>query len=322
MHSAERVVEALRARRELWEPAPGLVGLRGDAAALRNAIGREIAAVTARFADEEWNVPPGLTLATLARADYFLSFPKWLTAACHLGAEAGGLEQMARAAEPADDVRAVLAASDVAMPPAVCYHVYAELAGRRIGRAVRVTAECSCWRHEAPHFHTLVRDWAFTMREAVCVGSAQQTESFRRRGAAAASALAERLGLQTSVVQAEDPFFLPTSRGRALLQRIKALKHELVVEPPGTPAVAIASFNHHERFFGDAFGIMLADGTAASSACIAFGIERWLLAFLVTHGPAARAWPEVRGAAEGIEAEPETAVAPAAPLAVAGRARR
>ena len=52
MYSTERVIEALRARRELWEPAPGLVGLRGETAALRDAIEREIAAVARSLAPE------------------------------------------------------------------------------------------------------------------------------------------------------------------------------------------------------------------------------------------------------------------------------
>ena len=44
-------------------------------------------------------------------------------------------------------------------------------------------------------------------------------------------------------------------------------------------------------FFGEAFGIRLPDGSAAASACVAFGIERWTLAFLAAHGTDARHWP-------------------------------
>ena len=87
MPRPERVIDALRARRELWEPAPGLVGLRGDAAALRIALAAEIAQITRVFGDEEWDVPPGIPLETLARADYFVSFPRFLTAVAHLGAD-------------------------------------------------------------------------------------------------------------------------------------------------------------------------------------------------------------------------------------------
>jgi seryl-tRNA synthetase len=295
MYSTERVIEALRARRELWEPAPGLVGLRGETAALRDVIEREIAAVARALAPEPWHVPAALPLHTLARADYFLSFPQWLTVAGHLGAEDAALERVARAADPADEARAALVASDVALPPAACYHVYAALSGMRLGRAVTVSTACTCFRHEAPSFRPLARDWSFMMREAVCVGGSAEAEDFRRTGETAVVSLATRLGIVAAVVQAEDPFYLPTARGRALLQRVKALKHELVVRPASGPPIAIASFNQHERFFGNAFDIrLLSDGGAASSACVAFGIERWLLAFLLTHGPEPRRWPAVQ----------------------------
>jgi hypothetical protein len=90
---------------------------------------------------------------------------------------------------------------------------------------------------------------------------------------------------------ASDPFFAPTSRGRAALQRIKGLKHELALQFPDGRSLAIASFNDHESFFGEAFDIKLPSGDHASSGCVAFGIERWLLAVLATHGTNPSGWP-------------------------------
>ena len=55
--------------------------------------------------------------------------------------------------------------------------------------------------------------------------------------------------------------------------------------------LAIASFNDHELFFGDAFGISLADGMPAWTGCVAFGLERWLLAVLASYGVDPRNWP-------------------------------
>ncbi|HEV8611945.1 MAG TPA: hypothetical protein VGQ73_00455, partial [Gemmatimonadales bacterium] len=136
----------------------------------------------------------------------------------------------------------------------------------------------------------LERGWAFTMREIICLGTPEDTAAFSRRGSQRATELAEELGLEALIVEASDPFFAPSARGKALLQRVKALKHELLL-PIGSRRIAAASFNHHERFFGDGFGIRTADGAAASTACVAFGLERWLLAFLCAHGPESRSWP-------------------------------
>lgn len=236
-------------------------------------------------------VPAALSLETLARAEYFASFPQWLTTASHLSDDEAVLERVAVADDPARVAAAAVGAPRAALPPAVCYHAYAALADRTLARAATLTAQCTCWRHEGTRTAPLERGWAFTMREAVLIGGDAEVTAFRADGIARAVALAAALGLDGQLVEAADPFFMPTSRGRALLQQMKALKHELVV-PIGTDqALAIASFNHHETFFGRAFGIGLGDGTPAASGCVAFGLERWLLAFLCAHGPDPRGWP-------------------------------
>ena len=104
-----------------------------------------------------------------------------------------------------------------------------------------------------------------------------------------AQSVANRLGVRGEIAAAEDPFFAPTARGRGLLQRIKGLKQELRLDVGDGDTVAAASFNLHERFFGAAFDIRLPDGSPAFSACVAFGLERWLLASLVaSHAPISR----------------------------------
>jgi seryl-tRNA synthetase len=296
MRSAERVVAELRARGELWEAAPGLVGLRGDALALRNSLER-LAADAAGGAGtacsdscEEWLPPAALSLSTLARASYFSSFPQWLTLASHLREDMESLERVALSADPAAAACEAVAPADAALPPAVCYHVYAALAGRVLHAPAFVTAQGTCWRHEGDNLRPLARGWAFTMREGVCVGDADAVEAFRARGIERALSLAASLGLEARLQEATDPFFAPTARGRALLQRLKSLKQELRL-PVGQETTAAASFNLHERFFGEAFDIRLTDGTPAASACVAYGVERWLLAFLAAHGTDARSWP-------------------------------
>ena len=296
MPGIEGTVRALRERGEWWQAAPGLVGLRGDALALYRRIERSVAAIAREETDDEWLVPAALPLETLARADYFASFPQWLTVASHLTDDAHLLEQVASDADPASAARSALAPAKAALSPAVCYHTYAALAGSTVGPERLMTAQGTCWRHEGERLMPLERGWAFTMREIVCLGTAESTEAFRQRGMRHAASLAAALGLDGDIVPATDPFFAPTARGRALLQRVKALKHELLLPVTPQRGIAAASFNHHETFFGTAFDIRLADGTAASTACVAFGIERWLLAVLAAHGPDARHWPMVADA--------------------------
>lgn len=308
MRQAETVVAELRDRGDLWQPVAGLIGLRGDALLLLQALEHAIGELC-RHDSPEWRVPPGLAFETLERADYFASFPQWLTVASHLSDDGTALERVARADRPAAAARRELASADAALPPAVCYHGYTALGDRVIEPPVTFTAQGTCWRHEGDRLAPLERGWAFTMREAVCLGTAEQAEAFRRLWIERANALVVALGLEGVVRTATDPFFAPTGRGRAMLQQMKALKHELHLPIGHGRSVAAASFNHHETFFGAAFGIHLANGEPAASSCVAFGLERWLLAFLVRHGTNRADWPEVE-AAVAVHPEPERRSAP------------
>lgn len=292
MWAPETILRVLRERGELWQSAPGLVGLRGDALALLRRVERAIAALALDEAPDEWRLPPAIPLETLERADYFDSFPQWLTVAAHLRNDPAELERVARAASPSAAARDAVAPAGAALAPAVCYHVYAALAGTTVGAPPRlVTVQGDCWRHEGHRFVPLERGWAFTMREIVCIGTADDVRECVSRGLCRVSDFADALGLSGTIVQAADPFFAPTARGKALLQRAKGLKRELLLPLAPGHSLAAASFNHHETFFGTAFGIRLPDGTPAATGCLAFGLERWLLAILCAHGPDPAGWP-------------------------------
>ena len=281
MRPHERVIRELKSRGELWEPAAGLVGIRGDALARLREIEARVATLCARETGDEWRVPSALPLEALERSGYFASFPHWLTVAAHLTDDERALERIATSATPAADAANATEAASAALPPAVCYHVYSALSGQTLGETKLVTAQGTCWRHEGNRHAALERGWAFTMREIVCIGTEAECIRFRDRGIDAARTLAAELDIEGRFETAEDPFFAPTGRGRALLQRIKSLKQELRLSIGDNETIAAASFNLHERYFGEAFDITLPDGSPAYSACVAFGLERWLLASLV-----------------------------------------
>jgi seryl-tRNA synthetase len=289
MQRPNALLAELRARGELWEPAPGLVGLRGRPLAELRRIEQLVASLCAAETDDEWLVPPALPLETLERSGYFASFPHWLTLASHLSDDEATLERVASSTAPARAASEAAAPAAAALPPAVCYHVYSTLRGSTLRGPRVVTAQACCWRHEGDRLAPLERAWAFTMREIVCIGSAAECAAFHGRGVAIARTLAAVLGLEWSIEAAEDPFFAPTARGRALLQRVKGLKHELRLPLGDGLTTAAASFNSHESFFGEAFDIRLASGEPAHTACVAFGLERWLLAALLRGEHAAAA---------------------------------
>jgi seryl-tRNA synthetase len=291
MLSPEEVIRRLRERGSLLEVAPGVSGLRGPVVSLLREIEAALADLARAETSNEWVAPAGVSFETLERAKYFASFPQWLTAASHLSGDEAALHRIAASASPGAAARSSLEPADVVLPPAVCYNAYAAHADSVIAAPVVMTAQGTCWRYEGERLAPLERGWAFTMREIVCLGAQHDVREFLDRSVERVSGLERVLGIDCEMLAASDPFFAPNARGRAALQRIKGLKHELVFRFPDGRPLAIASFNDHELFFGEAFSISLPDGSPAWSGCVAFGLERWLMAVLVTHGVEPSDWP-------------------------------
>lgn len=299
MPRPDEIVRALRKRGELWEPGPGIVTLRGDVARLIDALEQTIARLCIADSLEEWRIPPAIDFLTLARADYFASFPQWLTLVSHLSDDEAALQKVAELNDPS---RAAVSPPQAALNPAVCYHVYSNLAGQVVDAPRIITAQSTCWRHEGSRHVPLARQWAFTMREVVFVGAVADARLFLRRASSRVIDLARALGLDPTVAVASDPFFAPTARGKQLLQQLEELKHEMLLPIGADARIAAASFNLHGTFFGQAFDIRLPTGVPATTACVAFGLERWLLAFLVRYGVDAAAWPTVDSLLEPLHA--------------------
>ena len=182
----------------------------------------------------------------------------------------------------------------VVLSPAVCYHAYPEWSGRTLGDTpTLLTARGQCYRYEDGNHVPLERLWEFTMREIIVIGTRQQVEDVRQSLVRQVTALVGMLELDASIETATDPFFAAGDEGRRLMQQAGALKYELRLAVDATGrTIAAASFNHHHDFFGTRFGIRLADDTPAHSGCVAFGLERWVLALFAQHGVDRDVWPD------------------------------
>jgi len=119
----------------------------------------------------------------------------------------------------------------------------------------------------------------------VHIGGRPDVEVFLEEASRRVTLLASALGLTAKLEKATDPFFDPERSPKYRHAKLFPTKTELVVE-----GVAIASFNDHRNFFGEAFGINSPAGPA-NTACFAFGIERWVHAIVATHGMNPAEWP-------------------------------
>ena len=238
----------------------------------------------------EHRFPSMIAAKSLAPIAYLKSFPHLATFATSGNRDEKSLRQLAEQCGsehriPVSDE--LLEPVEQLLTPAACSHFYHRLAGSRIDTPLYLTTNCQCHRREE-HYLPLQRQWCFQMRELVCIGDAGAIDPFIDQCRDKIDDLILSLGIGGNWQSATDPFFDPTADPKALAQILEPVKQELCIED----GLAIASLNKHRSFFGECYEIKFGDD-AAHSACVAFGIERWLHALFQAHGSDPATWPEV-----------------------------
>ncbi|MDI1297811.1 amino acid--[acyl-carrier-protein] ligase [Methylotenera sp.] len=183
-----------------------------------------------------------------------------------------------------------LSQTDVTLTPASCYPLYPTLAGNLPEGGALFDLNCYCFRHEPSN--DPARLMSFEIRENVRAGSPEEVQKWRHSWLDRGHNLLESLGLSVVLDTASDPFFGRGGRMMKASQKELELKFELLVDIWGKDnPTACASFNYHQDHFSHLFGIHLADGADAHTACLGFGIDRLVIALLKTHGFDMNAWP-------------------------------
>lgn len=257
-----------------------------------------------------WNAVPVLTptlipSGTLSRCDYFRSFPQSLTFAAHLREDTQVVDNFRARHATADDLDhqtlGDLDTPEACLSPAVCYHVYHLQQNRTVPAGGLVYSICGkCFRYESTNLSDLRRLWDFTMREVVFLGAREDVLKQRERSIGMMSDFLESHKLAGEIRTASDPFFIsPDAVSKTYFQLSSESKFEVSLLLPGDERTAVGSHNYHSDFFGRAFQTDVAEAGPMHSVCVAFGIERWVHAFLHQHGSNPDRWPEpVRRAAE------------------------
>ncbi len=271
----------------------GQAVLSGALLALADRLDQLFCRLASRWGAAELRFPTFIPAAELDRVDYFRSFPQLATFPACLAEDDENLERFTSrppvSADGAVRLAGIGPVLDV-LTPAACYHLYIHHKGQRFDRPRYFTTRNTCFRRES-HYLPLERQWSFTMREIVCMGTGPETRAFLEEAEAAVDGLAHGMGLPVAWSIATDPFFRPSANPAYLMQKVDPTKRELLFEE----RLAIGSVNLHHDHFGRAYSIARGTGRDVEpvhTACVAFGIERWLAAFLHhfgTEGP----WPEL-----------------------------
>lgn len=250
--------------------------------------------LAARCGAVEHRFPTFIAADVLGRLDYFRSFPHLATFPVTLDGDPANLQAFVDGTPLDAQGRLHLtrhAALRDVLTPAACYHCYPSLQGRALNEPTRMTTLATCFRREA-HYLPLQRQWSFSMREIVCVGSADEVTAFIIDHRGKVEPLLQKLAIKAAFEHASDPFFNPRRNPKYIAQKLDPVKTEIVFGGN----LAIGSLNLHRNYFGEAFGIRR-DGQAAFSGCVAFGLERWLYALFSSHGPNVANWPNLDEAA-------------------------
>jgi hypothetical protein len=291
----------------------GVLGLYGRSAAYQDVadgVSRMISRWSAELGAVRLRFPPVLARATFAHTNYLESFPD-LMGSVHVfdGGDAEHKELLRRV-ESDGDWSALLDPADVVLAPAACHAVYPLCTGTVPAGGKVFDVSSFCFRHEPSS--QAARMQSFVMHEIVYVGTAHDAWAHRETGLARGLAMLSGIGLEMSAVPASDPFFGRVGTVLAAGQLDEQLKIEGVTAIPagggpagGGPAgggpvgggpvseglTAIMSANCHRDHFGRPFAIETEDGDVAHSACVAFGIDRVVVALLGVHGLDPATWP-------------------------------
>jgi len=240
---------------------------------------------------EVMRFPPTLDRKVFEKSEYLDSFPQLAGSVFSFtGTEADHIQlrEAVHAGRPWAQWQTM---TDVVLTPAACYPVYPSFTGTISETGHLVDIQNWVFRHEPSPEPTRMQ--SFRMREFVRIGTAEVVVAWRDMWHQRGLDLLHSLGLPATSDVAADPFFGRLGRmlvGNQLEQKLKfeGLVPVISKEQP----TAICSFNYHQDHFGQLFGLKLPKGGLAQTACVAFGLERCVMALFKTHGMVPSSWPE------------------------------
>ncbi|MBV9818582.1 MAG: amino acid--[acyl-carrier-protein] ligase [Solirubrobacterales bacterium] len=282
---------------------PGVYGHNAAFEDVREALAARLTAEAGLRGAQRLRFPPLLPRRQLESSGYLSSFPHLAGTVYAFDGDERQAREQAECAAAHGDWSEHQEMTALALMPAACYPVYPAIAAQGpLPEGGTFVDAGGAWvfRHEPSH--DPARRQIFHQHELVRIGEPEGVLEWRDEWAQRGLDVLRALGLDAELDVANDPFF--GRRGRMLQanQRSERLKLELLVQIAGPEPTACASFNHHREHFGGTYGIELADGGVAHTACLGFGHERIVLALLHTHGLDPDRWPDAVHAELGADA--------------------
>lgn len=267
----------------------GLYGKSGSYMAVADGINHRVAALGRDLGATVMHFPPIESRHTFEDTNYLQSFPDMVGSVdVFTGSDRDHVELLSHL-DGNKDWWELMEGADVVLCPSACHPVYPQCTGTLPAEGRLFDIRATCFRNEPSGDPARMR--SFEQHELVYVGRPDQALAYRDQWVADGLGLLGRLGLEVSAETANDPFFGRLGRMLAADQLDAGLKVEGVASLYSGTTTALLSANYHRDHFGTPFSIETAEGEAAHSACIGFGIDRIVLALFRTHGLDPRTWP-------------------------------
>ncbi|MFC5532410.1 aminoacyl--tRNA ligase-related protein [Cohnella yongneupensis] len=264
---------------------------------LDDSIVRKIAN---KFGAKHEYYPVVINGSTLNKTNHFTSFPEHIQFVTHLREDLSVIEAFSQAIKEAGgwnqdtrvDMNASAATPQYMINPATCYHCYEGMQDETLEtEGTIVTAVSKCHRYEGGNHRDFGRLLDFTMREVIFVGKPDFVKENRLKSIEMLKGLVSEWELDCHLENANDPFFTSDYEVKASFQRQQEMKFEMRMSIPYlNTTISVSSSNFHSNTFGNAFNIK-AGKRPAVTGCLAFGLERFILAFLAQYGLDESKWP-------------------------------
>jgi len=265
----------------------GLYAYRGVVNDLMSGLDRAFKELFCGFNPQETVYPSTVERQVLEKAGYLENFPDTLELVSCLGPRPGRgtLKQPGKSS---------CYLTERVLLPAACLPCYAQLSHRRLkdGELLAITVRNKVFRNE-PSFNTLFKMNEFEQREVIFIGGRDKVKAALDESFRLVKSLALKLGLKFELVPSYDVFYGKNRDWKSLFQLLTETKIELRAYCPDLKRfIPVTSLNSHGTHFCRGFGVRLDNGRA-HSGCVAFGIARWALIVLNTHGLNPAKWPGI-----------------------------
>lgn len=270
--------------------------LKGDIVLLEEAFVKIFRKKAIEYGAVLRKYPSLINKELLERSRYIYNFPQNIYRVSELNHSVADINSFREALEEEISTDHLFTNTEKFLQPCVCYHAYDEISKdlpqmNGIDPFI-ISSTGKCYRHEHKREISPTRNIDFLMHEIIYFGYEQQISDFRNKLIEMTWDTFLELGFNGYIVTATDPFFTYEDTGRSFYQIAGALKYELIFSPNEDIKVALTSFNNCKDVLCNIFNIRQ-NNEPLFSGCTAYGIDRWIQAFIYTHGTCSKKWPKV-----------------------------